>query len=433
MKFPKVIKYRKAEATIYRKSKSYPFYRVAAYVHGKRHMASYPTYSAAKEAAEKLVRDIAAGSQAAALTTGQANDALAALQRLEGLYRATGRRVSLLAAASQYAEAVEKLKGHALNAAVDGFLSTAATVKRMDLGQAVEEFINSRAHKTKAENGKRPQLSVGYAYIVAMWLREFANTFRAQAVCDLTKELLNAYIGSHSNVTARTRNGRRSVVAMFLKWCVRQDYLPASQRLLEADGMIHEESEPEAIEFYTPAELSSLLRAGSEQAEYHHLLPLMALCGLAGLRLQEAARLTWEDVFRVEGHVEVSRTKSKTRARRLVAVCPALAAWLEPYHDCTGPIWINGLEKFHSDFGVLREMLGIPSRRNGLCHAFCTYHFALHANENLTAALAGNSPAMIHAHYKGLATRAEAEKWFAVLPPESAANVIPLPASNAAQ
>jgi hypothetical protein len=36
-----------------------------------------------------------------------------------------------------------------------------------------------------------------------------------------------------------------------------------------------------------------------------------------------------------------------------------------------------------------------------------------------------NSPAMIHAHYKGLATKAEAEKWFNVQP-NRAANVIPM-------
>jgi hypothetical protein len=52
-------------------------------------------------------------------------------------------------------------------------------------------------------------------------------------------------------------------------------------------------------------------------------------------------------------------------------------------------------------------------------------HYAMHSNENLTSALAGNSPAMIHAHYKGLATRAEAEKWFAVAPAK-ADNVIVL-------
>jgi hypothetical protein len=35
---------------------------------------------------------------------------------------------------------------------------------------------------------------------------------------------------------------------------------------------------------------------------------------------------------------------------------------------------------------------------------------------------------MIHQHYKGLATRAEAEKWFAVAP-TAKANVVPLPAA----
>ena len=79
-----------------------------------------------------------------------------------------------------------------------------------------------------------------------------------------------------------------------------------------------------------------------------------------------------------------------------------------------------------SAFSRLRGPLKIPSRRNGLRHAFCTYHFALHSNENLTAAQAGNSPQMIHGAYKGMATKAEAEKWFAVQPAQAASNVIPL-------
>jgi hypothetical protein len=51
-----------------------------------------------------------------------------------------------------------------------------------------------------------------------------------------------------------------------------------------------------------------------------------------------------------------------------------------------------------------------------LRHAFCTYHFAFYSNENLTAAKDGNSPAIIHANYKGLAAKADAEKWFQVAP-----------------
>jgi hypothetical protein len=67
-------------------------------------------------------------------------------------------------------------------------------------------------------------------------------------------------------------------------------------------------------------------------------------------------------------------------------------------------------------FRALRKSLKIPSRPNGLRHGFVTYHFALLANENQTAALAGNTPSMVHAHYKGLATKAEAEKWFETRP-----------------
>ena len=72
------------------------------------------------------------------------------------------------------------------------------------------------------------------------------------------------------------------------------------------------------------------------------------------------------------------------------------------------------------------EKVSVIRKANGLRHAFCTYHFALHGNENLTAQQAGNSPAMIHAHYKGLATRKEAQAWFAIKPVKTADNIIRL-------
>jgi len=58
----------------------------------------------------------------------------------------------------------------------------------------------------------------------------------------------------------------------------------------------------------------------------------------------------------------------------------------------------------------LCEKAEVERNPNGLRHASCKYHFAAHANEKLTAQQAGNPPAMIHAHHKRLATKAEAEK-----------------------
>ncbi|MDE3068439.1 MAG: hypothetical protein KGJ60_12955 [Verrucomicrobiota bacterium] len=433
MRFPKVIRHRKAVATIYGRSKNYPYYRLAYYAAGKRHVRHFSAFGEAKPEAERIVRELADGSQAAALTAAQSRDALAALERLQAHYQATGRRVSLLASVSAYCEADAKLNGQTLLPAVQGYLQSVASVKRMDIAEAVDEFLQTQTPRTKVADGHRAQLSKKQIYVLGIRLGRFAATFPNTAVSDLNNEHLDAFMGALDKVksksdkravvtSAKTRNHYRAAVGQFFRWCVRKDYLPMTHRLLEADSMRPEHANTAEIHFYTPRELTALLVNADEA-----LRPLLAIGGLAGLRTAEMLRLDWQDVWRVPGHIEVTAGKSKTRQRRLVEICPALQAWLESYRVRErGKFWLGEERTFLEHYRDLCEMANIPRKENGLRHAFCTYHFALHANENLTAAQAGNSPAMIHAHYKGMATKAEAEKWFNVLPPESARNVIPL-------
>ena len=155
------------------------------------------------------------------------------------------------------------------------------------------------------------------------------------------------------------------------------------------------------------------------------LQPVLALAGLAGLREKEILRLTWQDVFRVPGHIEVGALKAKTRSRRLVEMCASLSQWLEPYRSRTEAIWPLDYKKFHEAFLGLRNELKIEHRRNGLRHSFVSAHYAMHGDEGRTAQQAGNSPAMVHKNYKGLMTKKDGEAWFAVAP-ASAENVIPL-------
>lgn len=137
-------------------------------------MASFPSYSLAKSHADGLVKDLAKGSQVTALHPAQARDTLAALERLENFRQSTGRRYSILAAVSEFVETLEKLQGRSL-------------------GEAVEEFLDGRKHKAEAKDGKRAQLSASYEIHVASWLRGFAKTFPATAVCELTKDHLNLH------------------------------------------------------------------------------------------------------------------------------------------------------------------------------------------------------------------------------------------------
>jgi ABC-type molybdenum transport system ATPase subunit/photorepair protein PhrA len=91
MRFPKIIRHRKKEVTIYGKTASYGFYRIAYHAAGKRHLRNFKTYGEAKDEAERIVRELATGSQTDALTAGQSRDALAALERLAAHFKTTGK------------------------------------------------------------------------------------------------------------------------------------------------------------------------------------------------------------------------------------------------------------------------------------------------------------------------------------------------------
>ena len=347
MKFPRRLRHNdrgKVLAIIYKRRDCY---RVCwrSTVDGRRvgRSKEFRTFTKAVRFGRQRVKDLAKGRTV--LTPEQTKGAAAAFELLQGFYAETGKRVPLLECVADYCGALKKLGERPLGEAVDGYLSTVATVKRKDVDEAVEEWIAGRQSKTvAAKPGKRPQLSPGYFYNCNLCVREFAKTFPGHAVCDLSKEHLDLYMAQHAGLAPKSRNERRMTLRMFLKWAAAKDYLPATHRLLEAPGMGRELAEAAEIAPYTAEELQAMLDRASKapapvkegekpEADYRHLLPIIALVALGGIRLQEATRLTWENVWRVAGHIEVSVAKSKTRSRRLSTMCASLAQWLEPYRS----------------------------------------------------------------------------------------------------
>ena len=411
MRFPVTIEFYGAKATIYQPARGFTYYRVSFKVAGKRRMLTFGTYSEAKEAAEAKVKELHKGQQSSALTGKQAQDAIDAFKRLDDHRKATGNTISLTSAVAEYLDAILKVTVP-LSTAIDGYATTVVKIKRVEIKTAVAEFVTEREAKTKAVNGERPELSLNYFQITKLWLGWFEKTFPATVVCDLKKEHLDLFMAGRNHLAAKSKNHLRSIVRAFLGWCMRKDYLPQNHRLLEATSMGMQMTNDGDTDFYRPDELQALLNAADDA-----MRPIIALQGLAGVRLQEAQRLTWQDVFGSAGQIVISSAISKTRSRRTIEVCPALTAWLKPFRKNEGPLWTKSRDTWHKDFGELVEKAKVTARRNGLRHGFCSYHLKLHCNENLTALEAGNSPSMIHAHYKGLAiTKSMAKSWFAVLP-----------------
>jgi integrase len=421
MSYPKVkiIRHRKQEVRVYKKSAAYGYHRISYHIGAKRVIKSFKTYSLALEAAEKIVRDLAESHPSLALSRKEATEALAIRDVLEAHTRKTGKQLSALVAVSEYTQAVEKLEGHSLIEAVDSFMRTSATVKHIALSDAVKQFTDAREPLTVAPPNKRPQLNLVYFKDTTRFLTQFADKFPGHQTTDITKEHINLYCSSFPKLSVRSRNARRSTLKMFLRWCVAQDFLSSSHRLFEAVGFKVEPDDTADVQCYTAHELRLMLENSNGAMRV-----TIALVGLGGLRLQEALRLVWEDF--TDGHVQITSSKSKTRQRRLVEIGPSLEQWLHPFRHLTGKVsgW-ETLSGYMQAFTALREDLKIQSKRNGLRHAFCSAHLAMHNNENLTAALAGNSPTILHSNYKGLMTKAQGEAWFAVRP-ASKKNVVPL-------
>ena len=440
MKFPKKLRYKdrgRVLARIYKSSDNpaQPFnvyWRVRVDGKPRSRFKSFAKYGAALKFANERVAEIATGKLSATLSPKQVTDALAAIERLQTHFQATGRRFSLVASVSQFCEADAKGEGRLLSDMVDGFMTTVVSVKRKDLAKAVEEFALQDDLKTKAKPGQRPEIGKGYAKQKANMLRKFAGMYNNYAVADIRKEDIDLFIAKLPEIkskrknlptptTPKSRNHHRGALKQFLNWATRQDYLPQNHRLLEAESLRVEKNGHIETEFYTATELRMLLEASDEDKKVmqriEKLRPVIAIGGLAGLRAAELLRLDWSDVWRVPGHIEITKGKAKTRQRRLVEICPVLAQWLAPYRTLTsGKVWDGSEKAFQENFLELCGRLGLKRKQNGLRHAFGSFHFALHANENLTAQQMGNSPSMVHGSYKGLATRKEAEEWFNVMP-----------------
>jgi integrase len=433
VRFPVTIEFYDQRAKVYAPAKNFAFYRVAFKVDGKRRMLTFGTYTEAKTAAEAKVKELHKGQKSSALTAKQAQDALTIRDMLDAYRLETGKVLSIVELTASHLAAVKELPENCtLIEAVRVYRQSIAAVQRKPLAQAVKEFCDARRPKGVPVDGKRSVLSPVYVQDTERQLTEFSDANTGADVCDLTKQHLDLFVEAHAKLSPKSRNHYRATLRMFFGWCQRRDYLAANHRLFEADGLRKEEADTGDVDYYRPAELRLMLdNAAPEMAV------IIAMQAFGGLRLQEALRLDWSDVWRVSGHVEISSAKAKTRSRRLVEINSTLAAWLKSYRKNKGAVTSLTLDAYTWQLIQLRKRLEIPSRKNGLRHGFLTAHYALNQNENQTAAQAGTSPAMLFRHYKGLMARKEAAEWFVVNPPKTKADcphqpAFPLPATSPA-
>ena len=274
-------------------------------------------------------------------------------------------------------------------------------------GEAIDEFLAAK----ETNRGGSP-------HNVRTLKRHLALLPRASKLGSITPSSLPAVVGA-----PRTRKNVIDAWTTFFRWCRDHEWLPFG-----------EPTAPERIDrpiitgaipaTWTPDELETLLK--QVKAAY---LPWLALAAFAGLRSEEVcpdqkskkSGLAWEDIVWERGIIIVRPETSKTGRRRVVPVNPALRAWLEPRADSgrIGPFLPPACPQ---KGGVMAETTRLGQfvagwRRNALRHSFISYR-AAQVGLAQTAMEAGNSESEARRSYNDAKGLDEAEKWFAVFPPQ---------------
>jgi integrase len=408
--FPITVKAGSSAVKIYRERKpSADYFRLVFYLGGKRQRLNFHSLEDARMEAAAKAAQLARGDVDAVQLTGK--DRLTYGRALDAI-KATG--CALDAAAIEYAQAAKTLAGHSLIDAANFFMSHhgSSVIGRM-VADAANDF-------QQAKNGAGR--SAAYLRDIRYRLGGFAKAFNVE-VRDLVAQDVVDYLEG-LKLQPRGFNNHARVLQTFFRFCQARGWLSKHVDLLSS--IERRSGSGSEIEIFTPEELRKLLAAASTRAATS-----IAIQAFAGVRTAELFRLTWKDIERRPGHIEIVAAKAKTAARRLIPISKSLAAWLAIAHrNGAERVWPVTLSKYHAEQALAASKAGLSWKANALRHSFISYRLAQTKDIAAVALEAGNSPQMIFAHYRELCTEAEAVSWFSILPAEGVAkNIIQLPAA----
>lgn len=308
--------------------------------------------------------------------------------------------------------------------------------KRILVPDAIQSFLLEREGENKRS-----------AHIKGLKVRlsRLGTAHAKDHVDEVTHDAMLALIHREGSGPVNKNNDRRAL-CNFFNWCVTKKYCGESP-MIGINPIEQDDREPEIM----PLERVRRLLAAAAAHKDGALVPYVALCLFCGIRPDgEIQRLTWDNIDLEQGLVTVS---GKMRGRRVVEVVslqdqdaeghkvtlPAnVVEWLRPHANKTPLVGSN----WRNEFAKVKEAAGygtpteenpklVPWPTDVMRHTAISYHFALCEHEGKTARWAGNSPDIIHQHYKGLVKPKDVRAFWSMTPDRvSGDNIVPMVAAN---
>lgn len=376
------------------------------FVAGKRWQRQCPT----KEDAEALEREKLAELR----SDGEFGVSLTPMDRLE------------------FAVAKERLSkvGATLTEAVDFFLKQARpALGPIMLRKMVLKCIEDKEEELGLQNRSVTQLkSVGLAFSRGENERRMAHEITAEDVLSWLRA---------GQWAEKTWNNYRGYVSQIFSWAISKGYVTKNP----CDDVRQKRVVTDEIRFLSVDQVQSLFARASEvhgdiggrqrsltghyapvpieEEDFRDFVPWLTLGFFCGPRPERELGELSTDQVRIdddEAVLIIMGKSAKTRSRRTVDLSKNALAWWHAYPPSGKRIQPPNLQK---RWKRLRQAVGLFEDwpHDGMRHTFATYHYAMHKNEDRLQALMGHEDAtMLHAHYRGLATSKEAERFWALMP-----------------
>ena len=332
-------------------------------------------------------------------------------------------------------QVIDALNALAVLAAADACESSLTELAREELRrrQIMQVGGGSGGHAAAA-------LSEVYArFIKSIPLEQVRNigTHRSLARClmreipgetlaaDISAGVFVRFLDKYKNPV--TRNSKRARLRAVMNWAVKNGFV-AQNPISAIESLPESYKEPA---FFAPEKVEGIMRVVEESANAD-IAMFFVLGFFTGLRSSEIARARWEDIDIESGTIRVPRPKGATQGARprIVELEKNAVAWIKRFLDersarCAAqrdglvvPVFWKVKEWKNAHLVPLSLSWGNDANHNVMRHTYATMHVAMFRNAPATALNLGHgrSQEMLNQHYKGLIPRAEAEKYWRILP-----------------
>jgi integrase len=290
------------------------------------------------------------------------------------------------------------LAGADLLEAVRYYIDHAGTASDRMISELIDEWVKEETAEW------RPKYIETIRTMVTLVKREFDG----KALSSLNRDAVRRMV--HSSSSAHQRWDTFVRFRSFLNWCkrnrlLRELDLPAIKKPA-GDGDIH---------FTKLVDVQRLLRLAMETHE-SAIVPV-AIQLFTGIRTAEVMRLDWSSVNISEQMIRVAASVAKTSAVRVVDWWPEnLLPWLM-LAKRSGRVAPSGYLKTKVRLQDEARRMGIDVQQNDMRHNYATYGVAFFQSAGRIALQMGHRKAdTLFTHYRGFASKAEAETYFALTP-----------------